>query len=166
MVKKIKNFKHIKDKNVRYKRTREINKILLYLVALWTGFVLAISFMEAWLKFQAEGVTREIGLSIGSLVFKALNLVELFIGGTIVLLVLLLRRYSLTKLYRFSPIVFILLFQTFFLLPILDSRAMLIIKGTTVAESYYHLYYVILEVIKVMLLIKIGIQIIKTNEYK
>ena len=148
------------------KITGKINKILLYLVALWTGFVLAISFMEAWLKFQAEGVTREIGLSIGSLVFKALNLVELFIGGTIVFLVLWLGRYSPKNLYRFSPIVLILLLQTFFLLPILDSRAMLIIKGAAVAESYYHLYYVILEVIKVMLLIKIGIQIIKTNEYK
>jgi len=42
------------------------------------GFVLSISFMEAWLKFQAEGVTQAIGLSIGRLVFGALNKVEWF----------------------------------------------------------------------------------------
>jgi len=40
---------------------------------LWLGFVLSISFMEAWLKFQAEGVTQVIGLSIGRLVFGVLN---------------------------------------------------------------------------------------------
>ncbi|SEB71101.1 hypothetical protein SAMN04489761_1528 [Tenacibaculum sp. MAR_2009_124] len=166
MVKKVKKFKYIKDKNIRYKTNKRIKKILLYLVALWTGFVLAISFMEAWLKFQADGVTREIGLSIGSLVFKALNLVELFIGGTVVVLILLPRSYHMLNLYRFLPIILILLLQTFFLLPILDSRAMLIIKGISVAESYDHLYYIVLEVIKVVLLTKVGMQIIKTNEYK
>ena len=53
-------------------------KILIVTPILWLGFVLSISFMEAWLKFQAEGVTQIIGLSIGRLVFNALNKVELF----------------------------------------------------------------------------------------
>jgi hypothetical protein len=35
------------------------------------GFLGAISFMEAWLKFKAPGVTLPI--SIGRLVFSALN---------------------------------------------------------------------------------------------
>ena len=43
---------------------------------LWIGFVCAISFMEAWLKFRAPGVTIPLGLGIGRLVFNALNKVE------------------------------------------------------------------------------------------
>ena len=31
---------------------------------IWIGFVSAISFMEAWLKFRASGVTLPIGLGI------------------------------------------------------------------------------------------------------
>jgi uncharacterized membrane protein (DUF485 family) len=45
-------------------------------IYLWIGFVCAISFMEAWLKFRAPGVNLQIGLGIGRLVFNALNKVE------------------------------------------------------------------------------------------
>src|SRR5215207_233169 len=38
--------------------------------------VLAISFLEAPLKFRAPGVTLQIGLGIGRMVFRALNTVE------------------------------------------------------------------------------------------
>lgn len=39
----------------------------------WLGMVVAISFLEAPLKFRAAGVTLQIGLGIGRLVFRALN---------------------------------------------------------------------------------------------
>ncbi len=43
----------------------------------WAGFIAAISFMESWLKFRAPNVTITVGgLSIGKLVFSALNKVE------------------------------------------------------------------------------------------
>src|SRR6185312_13717413 len=47
------------------------------LVFVWLGMVLAISFLEAPLKFRAPGVTIPIGLGIGRLVFRALNIAEL-----------------------------------------------------------------------------------------
>ena len=43
----------------------------------WLGMVTAISFVEAPLKFRAPGVTLPIGLGIGRLVFRALNIAEL-----------------------------------------------------------------------------------------
>jgi hypothetical protein len=49
------------------------------LVFVWVGFILAISFMEAWLKFLAPGITLELGLGIGKLIFNALNRVEIVI---------------------------------------------------------------------------------------
>lgn len=42
----------------------------------WFGMVLAISFVEAPLKFRAPGVTLRVGLAIGRLVFRALNTIE------------------------------------------------------------------------------------------
>jgi hypothetical protein len=45
-------------------------------VFIWLGMVLAISFLEAPLKFRAPNVTLPIGLGIGRLVFRALNTVE------------------------------------------------------------------------------------------
>ncbi len=47
----------------------------------WLGMVLAISFIEAPLKFRAPGVTLQIGLGIGRLVFRALNGVELLLAS-------------------------------------------------------------------------------------
>jgi hypothetical protein len=51
---------------------------------LWLGMVLAISFIEAPLKFRAPGVTLQIGLGIGRLVFRALNACELALAAAVV----------------------------------------------------------------------------------
>jgi len=59
--------------------------ISLIATFLWIGFVGAISFMEAWLKFRAEGITMPLGLSIGRLVFDALNKVEWVLAIAILL---------------------------------------------------------------------------------
>jgi hypothetical protein len=50
--------------------------IAVALTFVWLGMVLAISFLEAPLKFRAPNVTLQIGLGIGRLVFRALNTVE------------------------------------------------------------------------------------------
>src|SRR5664279_3321230 len=47
----------------------------------WLGMVLAISFLEAPLKFRAPGITLPLGLGIGRLVFRALNGCEAGLGG-------------------------------------------------------------------------------------
>ncbi len=49
-------------------------------IFLWLGMVVAISFIEAPLKFRAPGVTLQIGLGIGRLVFRALNGCELLLA--------------------------------------------------------------------------------------
>ena len=45
--------------------------------------VLAVSFLEAPLKFRAPGVTLPIGLGIGRLVFRALNSAEALLAAGI-----------------------------------------------------------------------------------
>ncbi|WP_415822822.1 hypothetical protein, partial [Mycobacterium senriense] len=62
--------------------------IAVALTFIWLGMVLAISFLEAPLKFRAPNVTLQVGLGIGRLVFRALNTVEvafaLVIGAVVV----------------------------------------------------------------------------------
>jgi hypothetical protein len=50
----------------------------------WLGMVVAISFIETPLKFRAPGVTLQIGLGIGRLVFRALNVCELALAAVVV----------------------------------------------------------------------------------
>lgn len=132
-----------------------LNKRLIITTSiLWLGFVLSISFMEAWLKFQAEGVTQIIGLNIGKLIFFALNKVELFfmifLGILIVPKQRALKKKNLVKILGLLTV--ILLIQTFYLLPALDQRVEMILNGTPPVDAFFHFYYLLLEVIKVITL--------------
>src|SRR5437879_5153498 len=49
----------------------------------WFGMVAAISFLETPLKFRAPGITVPLGLGIGRLVFKALNIAESVLAITL-----------------------------------------------------------------------------------
>lgn len=123
----------------------------------WAGFVSSISFMEAWLKFQAPGVTLPIGLGIGKLVFTALNRMEwIFL---IILSLLTLTRFNAFPKKFFSigaAVLLILLVQTFILLPELNLRVEMIVSGTTPGTSNAHLLFGIAEILKVILLIYMG----------
>lgn len=127
---------------------------------LWIGFVCAISFMEAWIKFRAPGVTLPIGLSIGRLVFSALNKVEWVFAIAILIEII----WSKVKLFRiahwtyFIPLM-ILMVQTWILLPRLDARALLHIQHEVLAPSNLHFYYVAIEIIKVLSLFVWGIHL-------
>ncbi len=122
----------------------------------WAGMVVAISFLEAWLKFQAEGVTLQIGLSIGKLVYSALNRVELILMVLIWVVLLPLSRQMGRVIFQnfiFCIVTVILLVQTVFLLPVLTTRADLIVDGFQPGASHVHFWYVGLEIAKVVLLI-------------
>ncbi len=119
---------------------------------LWTGFLLAISFMEAPLKFQAELVTLPIGLSVGRVIFATLNKVEW------VLLALIVLSEIFNRFQHGTPgwtvvLLAILLFQSFWLLPELDARAVRIIEGELIPPSNTHFYYVAFEVVKLTALV-------------
>lgn len=129
-------------------------RIRITVPMLWLGFVLSISFMEAWLKFQAEGVTQVIGLSIGRLVFGALNKVELSFFALLFVCSFKSHWFLKKKMLRNVLISLggIVLLQTFHLLPILDQQAEMIINNRTPSVTYFHFYYVVFESLKVMLL--------------
>lgn len=129
---------------------------------LWIGFVSAISFMEAWLKFRAPGITLPLGLGIGSLVFKALNMMEWLFALLIATRFILNRRSETRRsVTQYMIILLLLLVQTLWLLPALDARIPLYQQGLEVPSSPLHIYYVVAEVIKVTLLFIVGIGFLK-----
>ena len=135
-------------------------KVHKYIVTLlWVGMVLAISFMEAPLKFQSDLVDTRVGVSIGRIVFTALNRVELVF--LILFLLLAIASKSFKTHYKFHVLIAIVLLQTFMLLPYLDERAVKIIQKEPVEDSIGHITYVILEAVKVILLFWISINEIK-----
>jgi len=104
------------------------NSLAIAITYLWIGFICAISFMEAWLKFKAPGVTMPIGLGIGRLVFNALNKVEwVFAIATIISILVSKNSFFNIDTVIFYVVVALLILQTFWLLPQLDSRAQLLI---------------------------------------
>ena len=123
---------------------------------LWLGMVVAISFLEAPLKFRAPGVTLPVGLGIGRLVFKALNGVE------ILLLVVLsaacyAARPGTAPLILLGCIAAVLAIQVAVVRPPLSQRSDRVLAGETVARSRMHWVYIVLEVAKVGLLIALAV---------
>lgn len=131
-------------------------------VFLWLGFVLSISFMEAWLKFQAPGITVPLGLGIGQLVFGALNLMEWIFAATIGINFLISKQKLFTKNELYYLLVLgLLLLQTLWLLPALDERAVAVINGQNPPGSNLHFFYVGFEIVKVIALFLFGIKLYK-----
>ncbi|WP_067031162.1 hypothetical protein [Allomuricauda sp. CP2A] len=129
---------------------------------LWIGFIGAISFMEAWLKFQAPGITVPLGLGIGRLVFSALNKVEW------VFALIILGNFVVGKAHFPSPRttlyaipLTLLVLQTVWLLPALNIRVELLLQGQEPENSYLHLYYEGMEIIKVVCLALLGTKLFK-----
>ena len=137
-------------------------QLITTIFAFWAGFVSAISFMEAWLKFKAQGVTREIGLSIGKLVFSALNFVEIILLFIVWGLLLLQKNYNSFQITQqnilFWLVTIVLMLQTFWLKPALIERAEQIISGIQPPPSKEHLLYVLFEVVKVTTLIILALK--------
>jgi hypothetical protein len=139
------------------------NPLSLISTFLWIGFVCAISFMEAWLKFQAPGITVPLGLGIGRLVFDALNKVEWVFAIAIIFSGSIAKEKWLSFKNVAFVIPFILLFlQTFWVLPALDARAERVINEQLLPPSNLHFFYIGMEIAKIIALITFGISHFKT----
>lgn len=132
--------------------------IALACIFTWIGFIAAISFMEAWLKFRAPGVGLAEGLSIGNLVFKALNRVEWCLFLISAASIADIRKHIAPYIFFLDLIVLcVLLLQTFFLLPALSLRTEIFIRGGLLEASNHHFYFVAAEVLKIVILLSISI---------
>ncbi len=131
----------------------------------WLGMVLAISFLEAPLKFRAPGVTTQIGLGIGRLVFRALNAVEAVLA-TVLLSVLAVETAVVSSLPPSGAVapaavaVVTLAVQLAVVRPRLARRSDRILAGRDAPRSKGHHVYIALEVVKVVALVVAGVMLL------
>jgi hypothetical protein len=122
----------------------------------WLGMVLAISFLEAPLKFRAPGVSLPIGLGIGRLVFRALNRVELVLLGVIAV-ALAVGAPPAPVVWTATVPAVLLVVQLVAVRPALTRRSDQVLAGADGPRSRAHLVYVGLEAMKVIALVALGL---------
>lgn len=128
----------------------------------WLGMVAAISFLEAPLKFRAPGITVQLGLGIGRLVFRALNAVEFALAGVLVVAVAV-GRPGVAALTAVGLAVAVLAIQLTAVRPRLRRRSDAALATTEQLpggmrdRSHAHYVYAGLEVVKVAALLPAGV---------
>lgn len=124
----------------------------------WLGMVSAISFLETPLKFRAPGVTVQIGLGIGRLVFRALNTAELILAAVVV--VAAVGGLPPQAAAGGAVAVMILAAQLAVVRPRLTRRSDRVLAGEDVPRSSGHYVYVVLELLKVAALLTTGVMLL------
>ena len=122
----------------------------------WLGMVLAISFLEAPLRFRAPQVSLRIGLGIGRLVFRALNTVEAVLALALVVAIILASapvRIVIATVVAAA----VLGVQLAVVRPRLTRRSDRILAGANAPRSRSHYAYIALETAKVGALLATGV---------
>ena len=132
--------------------------VLVLVPPLWVGMVLAISFLEAPLKFRAPGVTLAVGLGIGRRVFRALNSVEVVLAVALLAASAFINPGTTVWVLLIAAAV-TLAIQVIVIRPPLSKRSDRILAGETLPRSNVHYVYVALELVKVGLLIALAVDI-------
>jgi hypothetical protein len=125
-------------------------------IFVWLGMVLAISFLEAPLKFRAPDVTLRIGLGIGRLVFQALNGAEIVLAAV----ALVALSFNLPPTRIVAAIIVAIVALAVQLLAVrrwLNRRSDAVLAGHEGPRSRAHYVYIGLELIKVVALLVSGI---------
>jgi hypothetical protein len=135
--------------------------VAIAVVFVWLGMVLAISFLEAPLKFRAPNVTLPIGLGIGRLVFRALNTVEV-VFAAVILATVIARPASAGAAAVLAMAIAALAVQIVAVRPRLTRRSDQVLAGLVAPRSLGHLVYVCLEVIKSLALAAGGILLLSS----
>jgi len=146
------------------------SSVAIAVIFIWIGMVLAISFLEAPLKFRAPGITTQLGLGIGRLVFRALNSCEVAFA-IVSLSAVAFGSLTASTVGAITPGVAIgvlvavsaLGVQLVAVRPGLTKYSDGVLAGTTPARegrSRAHHVYVFLEMVKLLALLAAGVQLL------
>jgi hypothetical protein len=122
---------------------------------IWLGMVLAISFLEAPLKFRAEGLELPVGLAIGRIVFRALNIAEV-VWAVVIALCLSVTGPSGLVLVLAAVTAVLLAVQLLLVRPRLSRRSARVLTGQDAPRSRAHHAYIGLEALKLAALVALG----------
>ena len=121
------------------------------LALVWAGMLIGISFLATPAKFLAPSLTLPVALDVGRQTFGLFSLVEIVFGFVLV------AAAFVTRHERRVLIVAVLVgtcvaLEVVWLLPVLDARVEIILRGGTPEESRLHSLYIVFESAKLLLL--------------
>jgi hypothetical protein len=122
---------------------------------IWLGMVLAISFLEAPLKFRAKGLELPVGLAIGRIVFRALNIAEVA-WAVLIAVCLIVAGASGPVLVLAAATAVLLAVQLLWVRPRLNRRSARVLAGRDAPRSRAHHAYIGLEALKLAALVALG----------
>lgn len=119
----------------------------LVLPAIWIGLIVGLSFMETPLKFQAPGITTELGLGIGRLVFVALSVAGWGILVALTLIAQARPRETKAGWLLIAAMWVIMAAESFVIRPALAARTDILLAGGDPGESWLHYGYIAAELL-------------------
>jgi hypothetical protein len=133
-----------------------VGMALVAVALLWAGMVLGVAFIAVPAQFAADGLSRPVGIDVTRHVFAAFGRVQLGLAAATLLLVLLLRPRGLVWALL-ALLWLVVAAQDFWLLPVLNARADLLLQGQEPSPGPWHGLYVGAEVTKLAALLCIAL---------
>jgi hypothetical protein len=125
---------------------------LAFVLILWAGLLLGVSFIATPVKFMAPNLTMSVALEVGKATFHVFNKVE-WVMLALTLLASYLHGPHMLKWWLVGFLAIIMAAETFWLLPALDIRADLVIAGEPAVPGKLHWLYIIADVLKLIALL-------------
>ena len=143
-------------------KTQVKNPLVFAIACFWLGLVLAISFLETPLKFQVPGMTLPIALELGKIMFGISTNIQIVLILIIGFSFLFNKEKLNSKLViNFFLLALILGLEKFWMLPILDARADVLVSGKGLPPTALHDYFIYAEVAKIVLLMALPILVLE-----
>ena len=126
-----------------------LNNQKILFIGSWIGFIVAISFFEAWVKFQADSLVLQVGIDVGKTVFNAKGFAEIIFLVIIFIWIKPIKSISIS-------LCLLLIIQLTILLPLLNTYAIQVIAGESVKTPWLHICFGLTDIGKIILLIQIS----------
>lgn len=129
---------------------------LAFVTTIWLGLLLGVSFLATPVKFQAPSLDLGVALEVGRVTFALFSKVEMGLCVALIACLIILKP-GVTRKLAIGLVVIIVIAEAFWLLPALDARVSQIVAGATSTASNYHLWYVLGEGAKAILLLGLSV---------
>lgn len=127
----------------------------------WAGVTIGGSMIAAPSKFQAASLTLAQTLEVGRAQFFWLGVAESLLCAALIGVIAL--RPANARLRMGAPIL-VFGIQWLIVMPFLDDRTVRRIAGEPVGESHLHLVFVVLDILKVVMLIAVGVAALRLTQ--
>ena len=125
------------------------------LIMLWAGVLIGVSFLAAPARFGAPGLSLPMAMEIGRREFGTLSHAEIVLALVALALAAYVRPERALWL-GLGLAALVVLGQWLWLLPVLNTRAELIIQGGTPEPAPWHALYIGAEIAKLLALLTTG----------